>query len=86
MKNFIENIIRGLIIVLLVIGVYAGINHAQASTAKAESIAQEYNIPINVINKRCVEGESLKHIEEQLANGDLVYYNGRLIMADYIGW
>lgn len=85
-KKLITIITWVLLISTITIGASALIRHNVAHTAKAKAIAEEYDIPVNVINNRLVDGQSLEEIEIQLFNGELIYYKGNLVMAEYKDW
>lgn len=86
-QNIIITIITwALLILMFTIGTSTLIKHNISHTAKTKAIAEEYDIPVNVINNRIVDGQSLEEIEIQLSNGELIYYKGSLVMSEYKDW
>ena len=85
-KKLIVFIVWVLLITTCTIGVSVLIKYNTSNTAKAIAIAEEYNIPVTLINNRRVDGQSLEEIETQLSNGELIYYKGNLVMAEYKDW
>lgn len=87
MKNKLITIIaRMTLIAVFSFGFITLYQYNISQNAKAEAVAEEYDIPINVINKRCNDGVSIKELKADLASGEIVYDNGQLIVAEYVGW
>ena len=85
-EKLITIIARTVLMIALTFGGIALFQYNISQNAKAEAVAKEYSIPVNLINKRCGDGESIEKLKAELASGELVYHNGQLICAEYIGW
>lgn len=85
-KTLMNIIIRTLLIGILAFGFISLYQYNISQNVKAEAVAEEYDVPVNIINKRCYDGESIDELKAKLASGELIYHNGQLITTDCMSW